>query len=187
MPATGLARRIKKRNPFKSAHEEAYLNLLLTNEVLAEPFSRLFKNHGLSESTYNVLRICRGEHPKGVPVLEIRRRMVSRVPDVTRLVDRLEEAGLLCRHRCENDRRVVFCHITEKGLDLLGRLDEPVGGLERNLLSHLTDTELRVLSDLLEKARAPWDAELADTPDESAPTSSSVPPSVPLSDPTAQP
>lgn len=158
-PTTGLAKRIRKKKPFASAEQEAHLNLILTREVLTEPWLKLFKLHDLSESTYNVLRILRGEHPAGVPVLEIRRRMINRVPDVTRLIDRLEQLKLARRERCEKDRRVIYCVITPKGLDLLASIDADTLDLHIKQLGHLSATELKQLSTLLEKARAPWDPE----------------------------
>lgn len=159
MASSGLAQRIRKKQPFASAHQEAFLNLVLTREVLAEAFSKLLKPHHLSESTFNVLRILRGEHPKGVPVLEIRRRMINRVPDVTRLVDRLEELAFVKRLRCSEDRRVIYCLITQKGLDTLATLDAPTLSLHEEQLKHMSNAELEQLSVLLEKARAPWDPE----------------------------
>lgn len=159
-PATdGLARRIRKKHPFSCPEQEAYLNLVLAREVLGEAWLRLFKAHELSESTYNVLRILRGEHPEGVPVLEIRRRMVNRVPDVTRLVDRLEEMKLVNRIRCDRDRRVIYCHITPAGLQRLSALDQATLDLHKKQLGHLSEAELRTLSDLLSKAREPNDPE----------------------------
>lgn len=154
----GLSQRIAKRGPFSSLEQEAYLNLVLTREVLGEAWLRLFKTAGLSESTYNILRILRGCYPEPLPVLEIRRRMVNRVPDVTRLLDRLEQRKLVRRERCASDRRVVFCHITEKGLKAIAGLDSTTLQLHTTQLSHLTPEELRQLSALLEKARKPWDA-----------------------------
>lgn len=159
-PPEGLAKRIGKRNPFTSPEQEAHLNLQLTHELLSEAWLRLFKSAGLSPSTYNVLRILRGEHPCGVAVLDIRRRMISRVPDVTRLIDRLEKLKLVKRQPCGKDRRVIYCHITQPGLDLLAKMDEPLMQLHREQLGHLTRTELATLSELLEKARAPWDPQI---------------------------
>lgn len=154
----GLAHRIGKRGPFSSPEQETYLNLVLTREVLGEAWQRLFKTAGLSESTYNILRILRGCYPEPLPVLEIRRRMVNRVPDVTRLLDRLEQRKLVRRERCASDRRVVFCHVTEKGLKAIAGLDAPTLELHAKQLGHLTPDELRQLSELLEKARMPWDS-----------------------------
>lgn len=156
-PPDGLASRIGKRNPFACPEQEAHLNLIMTQEILRAAWERLFRDSGLSESTYNVLRILRGEHPNGVPVLEIRHRMVSRVPDVTRLVDRLEKMKLVKRHRCTEDRRVIYCHITQSGLDRLAGLDDKTLALHRGQLGHMSRAELEKLSELLEKAREPWD------------------------------
>lgn len=146
---------IRKRKPFEHPEEEAYLNLLRTTAVLFAEFERLFKGAGLSEPQYNVLRILRGVGGHGLPCTEIGGRMITRVPDVTRLVDRLETAGLVERARTSEDRRVVLVKITRKGLDVLARLDEPVIALNRELLGHLTRKELEELSRLLVKARQP--------------------------------
>ena len=144
---------IKKVNAFEHPEEEAYLNLLRTAAVLNAEFERLFKHTGLSEPQYNVLRILRGVGGCGVPCSEIGARMIARVPDVTRLVDRLEGAGLVERCRIPDDRRVVQVKITQKGRDALAGLDEPLLSLNKRLLSHMTAAELADLSRLLEKAR----------------------------------
>ena len=144
---------IKKQKPFEHPEEEAYLNLLRTTGVLYAEFDRVFKPTGLSEAQYNVLRILRGAGGYGLPCTEIGTRLISRVPDVTRLVDRLEAAGLVGRCRISQDRRVVQVKITEKGLALLSELDEPLIQLNKKLLGHLTRNELEELSRLLVKAR----------------------------------
>jgi MarR family 2-MHQ and catechol resistance regulon transcriptional repressor len=154
-----LKEEIKKRKPFESAGEEAYLNLLRTAGVLYADFERLFKGYGLSEPKYNVLRILRGAklngefNGEGLPSLEIGDRMITRVPDITRLVDRLEAEGLVRRRRCEEDRRVVWVAITPRGLKLLDEMDEPVSRLHRQQFSHMTHEESVALSRLLEKVR----------------------------------
>jgi DNA-binding MarR family transcriptional regulator len=151
---------IKKRRPFESPSEEAYLNLLRTTAVLSADFEQLFKEHGLSEPKYNVLRILRGAklngefNGEGVPSLEIGDRMITRVPDVTRLVDRLEADGLVRRRRCEEDRRVVWVEILPKGLKLLDEMDEPLKRLHREQFSQMTREECIELSRLLVKARS---------------------------------
>ena len=146
---------IKKKRPFDSPGEEAYLNLLRTATVLAADFERLFKGAGLSEPQYNVLRILRGAGGDGLPCLEVGSRMITRVPDVTRLVDRLEAAGLVERHRTSEDRRVVLVKITKKGLDAIAGLDEPLREVHRRQLGHMTRRDLEELSRLLVKARHP--------------------------------
>ena len=151
---------IKKRKPFESPGEEAYLNLLRTTGVLYAEIERAFKEYGISEPKYNVLRILRGArmngefNGEGVPSLEIGDRMITRVPDITRLVDRLEAEGLVRRRRCEEDRRVVWVEITAKGLALLDAMDEPISRLHRGQFSHMTHEECTELSRLLVKARS---------------------------------
>jgi DNA-binding MarR family transcriptional regulator len=163
-----LQEEIKKRNPFDSPEEEAFLNLARTLDWHATEFTRLFKKHGISGSQYNVLRILRGEGTP-LPCLEVASRMITKLPDITRLVDRLEDAGLVERSRTTEDRRLVLIRITDAGLGLLGRLDEPIKTLHRRQLGHLTREELAELNRLLVKARNPGgpaarrDADPADT------------------------
>jgi DNA-binding MarR family transcriptional regulator len=147
-----LQREIKKRHPFESPEQEAMLNLVRTNDRFQFRFARLFREHGLTPSQYNVLRILRGEG-KPLPCLEIADRMIAAVPAITGLIDRLEAMNLVTRDRSTEDRRVVFVEITPKALDLLARLDQPVDDLHKKLIGHLTQAELRELSRLLEKAR----------------------------------
>src|SRR5688572_3255350 len=146
---------IKKKKPFDDPAEEAYLNLLRTMTVLAADFERLFKDAGLSEPQYNVLRILRGAGGDGLPCLEVGARMITRVPDVTRLVDRLEAAGLVERRRTSEDRRVVMISITKKGLDAIAPLDAELTAIHKRQMGHMTRRELEELSRLLEKARHP--------------------------------
>jgi DNA-binding MarR family transcriptional regulator len=153
---------IKKRQPFEHAEEEAYLNLLRTTAVLSAEFERPLKQHGLSEPQYNVLRILRGIGGCGAPCSEIGTRMITRVPDITRLVDRLEAAGLVERCRIAEDRRVVQVKITQKGLDVLAALDEPLVALGTKLSRHMKSEELNELSRLLVKLRHPPENECND-------------------------
>src|SRR3982750_3396155 len=117
---------IKKRKPFDHPEEEALLNLFRTTTLLQAAFEKLFKRCGLSEPQYNVLRVLRGAGPGGLPSTEIADRMISRVPDITRLVDRLESGGLVERCRTPEDRRVVIVKIVPKGREVLGGLDGPI-------------------------------------------------------------
>src|SRR5581483_10329175 len=104
--------------------EIAFLDLARTTEMLSWPLIQLLKTEDLSPPQYNVLRILRGS-PDGLPCSEIGGRMITRDPDITRLLDRLEKRSLIARGRDENDRRVVLTRITPEGLALLARLDEP--------------------------------------------------------------
>jgi DNA-binding MarR family transcriptional regulator len=149
-----LQKELRKKRPFDLAEEEAGLNLLRSGEFVREPFDRLFADYGISDPQYNVLRILRGHGGRGLPCTEIAAQMVSRMPDMTRLVDRLEKAGLVRRCRTANDRRVVLICNTAEGLALLARLDAPVRELHRKTLGHLTRRELAELNRLLVKARS---------------------------------
>lgn len=162
-PAPSLAHEIGKRHPFDSPEQEAFLNILRTAACLSTEFERLFRSHGLSGATYNALRILRGHHRpgpgSGVPSQTIGGQLVTNVPDVTRLVDRLVGAGLAERCRIDEDRRVVMVKITRAGLDLLARLDKPLRDLHESQLGHLGRKELDELSRLLVKARSRVDPE----------------------------
>lgn len=151
-PAGGLAAELKKRRPFEHPEQEAALNLMRTADWLSLAFGRLFRQHGLSAPQYNVLRILRGEG-QPLPSLEIASRMVTGVPDITRLIDRLEGAGLVSRRRCEADRRVVYVALTEAGADSVASLDKPVLALHQQLLGHLDRESLATLNRLLVEAR----------------------------------
>lgn len=148
-----LQHELRKRNPFEFAEQEAYLNILRTADRLSRSFGKLFKDKRISNSQYNVLRILRGAGGEGVPALEVADRLVSRDPDITRLVDRLEKASLVTRSRTARDRRVVLIRITGAGLALLDELEQPVRELHRAQLGHMTPDELQTMSDLLVKAR----------------------------------
>ncbi len=135
------------------------MNLMRTHSALLGPIERLFKEHGISPAKYNILRILRGskstdecgEH--GLPSLEIAERLITRVPDITRLVDGLEADRMVVRTRCTADRRVVYVGITPIGLALLDVLEEPLMNLHRKTLAHLDETEMAEFNRLLVKAR----------------------------------
>lgn len=150
----GLQAEIKQTKPFRSLEDEAYLNLLRTADALLRKEVELLKEFGLSPTQYNALRILRGAGDEGVTCGELSDRMLTKDPDVTRLIDRLEGRGLLQRARSDQDRRVVRTRITAAGLDVLARLDEPSDRWTRGQLGHLTKTELREFIRLLERARA---------------------------------
>ncbi|RMH13799.1 MAG: MarR family transcriptional regulator [Planctomycetota bacterium] len=148
-----LAQEVGKKQPFNIPEQEAFLNLLRTTSTLEAEFKRLFRKHGLSLTTYNLLRIARGHRPDGVRCSTIRDQLIVRVPDVTRLVDRLIDRGLVRREVDPDDARAVRIHITRKGLRLLDKLDEPVVELHRAQLSHMSAEQLNTLSELLQVAR----------------------------------
>lgn len=150
-----LADEIKQTTPFAGPEVEAYLNLQRTADLLHHQTAELLKPHGLSPTTYNVLRILRGAGMSGLPCSEVASRLVSHDPDITRLADRLAEAHLLTRERKPGDRRVVVLRITPEGLDLLSGLDDKTLALARRQLSHLGGPGLESLIRLLEQARHP--------------------------------
>src|SRR5208283_1057084 len=133
--------------------ETAFLELLRTTDMLSRGLFRVLKAEDLSPTQYNVLRILRGA-PKGLPCGEIATRMITRDPDVTRLLDRLEKRQLISRCRETKDRRTVMTRITPQGLKLLGQLDEPVQAAHRRQLGHLGRKRLQALTELLSAARS---------------------------------
>jgi DNA-binding MarR family transcriptional regulator len=132
--------------------EMAYLELSRTTDLLSRSLSQLLKPEDLSSTQYNVLRILRGA-PDGLPCGEIGSRMITRDPDITRLLDRLEKRKLISRCRETKDRRMVMARITPEGMKLLARMDEPVRETHRKQLGHLGRERLRELTQLLQAAR----------------------------------
>lgn len=133
--------------------EAVFLDLLRTTDMLARSLVMVLKTEDLSANQYNVLRILRGS-PEGLPCGEIASRMITRDPDITRLLDRLEKRGLISRCRETKDRRMVMARITPEGLKLLLHLDEPVVEAHRKQLGHLGRERLRALTGLLHAARS---------------------------------
>lgn len=152
-----LQHQLKKKTSFELPQEEVNLNIQRTFGILMGPFNKLLKGHKLSSPLYNILRILRGAGRDGLPCSGIGDQMVTRVPDVTRLVDRLERAGLAQRNRSTEDRRVVTITITASGKKLVDKLDEPILDLHRKTLGHLTKKEMAELNRLLVKAREQLD------------------------------
>jgi len=148
-----LRAEIKQTKPFRSVEEEVFLNILRTGDALRQGELALFKSARLSPSQYNVLRILRGAGVSGLACQEIAERMITRDPDITRLLDRLEARELVSRAREETDRRVVTTRITEHGLALLQNLDAPLLEVHRRQLGHLAPERLEQLVELLEAAR----------------------------------
>src|SRR5437660_4442563 len=154
MTTPKLQHELKKRRPFESPEQEAALSIVRTSDQLQIRFARLFREYALTPSQYNILRILRGEG-KPLPILEIASRTITVVPGITGLIDRLEQAGLVNRLRCEKDRRVIYVALTDHGTETLTALDEPLVALHHKLLGHLTPAELKEMIRLLEKVREP--------------------------------
>src|SRR5689334_19277991 len=148
--STRLQHELKKKKPFDVPTQAAALGLVRTNDQLQIHFARLFRQYGLTPSQYNVLRILRGEGAP-LPILEIAERTVTVVPGITGLIDRLEAAGLVCRERSSEDRRVVYVALTDKSAKLLAKIDRPLVEMHERVMRHLTKTEINELMRLLDK------------------------------------
>ena len=135
-----------------SREEAAFLDLSRTCDLLSRGIAQLLKTEDLSATQYNVLRILRGS-PEGLPCGEIGGRMITRDPDVTRLLDRMEKRGLISRSRDDKDRRTVIARVAPAGLKLLASLDEPIQEIHRKQLGHLGSNRLVALTELLSLAR----------------------------------
>jgi DNA-binding MarR family transcriptional regulator len=144
---------LKQRKPFRSLEHEAHLSIQRTAAELEHEFETAMKPHGVTATQYNVLRILRGAEPEGLCRNEIGSRMLRRVPDVTRLLDRLEQNGLVGRERGGDDRRYVTTHITTAGLRLLAALDPLVDALHASRLGRVGEARLRSLIDTLARVR----------------------------------
>jgi DNA-binding MarR family transcriptional regulator len=144
----------KPSTPILSLEEQAFVALQRTADHLAGRIAGMLKQHGLSPTQYNALRILRGAGAQGLACSEIGERMINRDPDITRLVDRLERRGFVERARQQQDRRVITTRITPEGLQTLNDLDRPIEEYHRQLLGHLGEQRLHSLIRLLGAARA---------------------------------
>jgi DNA-binding MarR family transcriptional regulator len=153
-PLTPLAQELGKRNPFPTAAEEAFVAIVRTASILKGQANRLLRSHRLTEPSYNILRILRGAGECGRCGHEIAAQVISEVPDMTRLVDRLEKLGLCERRRVDGDKRLVRIFITAKGLDLLAQLDRSIHDLHTTQFAGICDGELEGLLIQLERVRS---------------------------------
>lgn len=144
-----------KQHRFDSVEQEAFLNLWRTYDRLRAAEDELFTQYDLTPQQYNALRLLRGEHPQPIPTLTLGARLVSRAPDITRLLDKLEERRLIVRERPAANRRIVLVRITADGLALLRKLDKPVRECHRRQLGHMPEDSLQQLIALLQQARLP--------------------------------
>jgi DNA-binding MarR family transcriptional regulator len=146
---------LKQTRPFKSLCEEAQLNIVRTSNLLTDSMEQMLKPHGITGTQYNVLRILRGAGPDGLCRNEVSSRLINRMPDATRLLDRMEEAGLVTRERSETDRRLVRTLLTEKGRKLVDDLDDDVLEENERGIGHLSEDQLKTLVKLLTLVRNP--------------------------------
>ena len=138
---------------FESPAQEAVLNVLATEAWLSGRIAAAFAPHGVTPAQFNVLRILRGHHPVPMTCSQIGSRLLDRTPDVTRLLTRLEHAGLITRTRAARDRRAVEVAVTPAGLATLDALDGPARDEIDAATRHLAADDLATLSRLLERLR----------------------------------
>ncbi len=143
---------LKRPHPFVSSEQEVILNLLRAADQIENRLSRLFRDHDLTLSRFNVLRsLILADRP--LTCGEIGERMIQVVPAITSLVDHLEQQGLVERHRSTEDRRVVHVSVTDRGRKLADKTTKPLWELEKRLLKNLTESKLKSMIDLLETTR----------------------------------
>jgi DNA-binding MarR family transcriptional regulator len=154
MATKTLRDELKMAKPFKSVEEEAILSIARTAALIEHSGAEALKPFNLTITQYNVLRILRGAGHEGLCRNEVGERLVTKVPDVTRLLDRMEAAGLIVRQRGGDDRRFVATRITDKALKLLDKIDRELPAMHARQLGHVSQKRLRELIDILEEVRS---------------------------------
>lgn len=166
-PRRTIQQELQQTRPFRSRREELFLAILRSAAVVRRPVTRVVEAHGISLAQYNVLRILRGAGEGGLPTLAIRERMIEEAAGITRLIDKLEAAGLVSRERgASSDRRQVYCCITSLGRSLLSSMDPDVAVATESVLEPLDDAQLTTLLALLDEVRAGAHQVAASTGDE---------------------
>ncbi len=148
-----LVEELQQTKPFPSPTQEAMVGIARTASLVDRAIARAIAPHGLSTAQYNVLRILRGAGPAGLPTLAIRERMIDPAAAITRLVDKLERAGMLSRERTDSDRRCIQCAITPQGLEVLAALDPILTGVDAKVLAGFSADEVLELIGLLDRIR----------------------------------
>jgi DNA-binding MarR family transcriptional regulator len=150
--SSGSKKPVAKHSPI--LEERAFIAVLRAADRLERQIAEMFKQYDLTPTQYNALRILRGGGPAGLACSQIGDRMISRDPDITRLLDRLKRCGLISRRREHNDRRIIKTFITPAGLELLARMDRPIELFHLLALRDVSKNELRGLIGVLEKLPA---------------------------------
>ncbi|MFO0823400.1 MAG: MarR family transcriptional regulator [Gemmataceae bacterium] len=153
--ATSASKTTAKPPRFDSPEQEAYLALWRTYDRLRALEDELFAGFDLTAQQYNLLRLLRAAHPEPVATLTLAERLVSRAPDITRMLDKLESRKLITRTRSTEDRRAVLVAISVSGVSLLDHIEEPLRACHDRQLGHLSAAQLKSLVSLLNAARAP--------------------------------
>jgi DNA-binding MarR family transcriptional regulator len=154
-PGVPRTEKSEKLPRFDSLQQEVYLALWRTYDRLRKVEEEFFDRYDLTAQQYNVLRLLRAEHPGTMPTLALANRLISRAPDITRILDKLENRNLVVRERQQENRRVVRVGITTAGLELLKEIAEPLRACHARQLGHLSEDELNQLRALLKKVREP--------------------------------
>jgi len=152
--ASPLHAELQQTRPFDLIEEEALVSISRTAALLERAFAQLLKPHGITPTQYNVLRILRGAGAAGLCRNEVGARLVTPVPDVTRLLDRMAAMKLIARQRSDEDRRLVRTHLTAKGLDLVNGLDAELRASHQQRLAHIPREQIQALVDTLAEVRA---------------------------------
>lgn len=148
-----------RQREFRNEFQKAMINILYTNNYLVNGLNEILKDFDITRQQYNVLRILRGQYPKAASINVIRERMLDKMSDASRIVDRLTTKGLVDRKPCDHDKRAADISITAKGIKLLEEMEEPVSISERYLTDNITEEEARTLNAILDKIRTPVEVE----------------------------
>ena len=157
---TPRSRTTRRAVRFDSLEQEVFLNVWRTYDRLRMLEDELFGRFELTPQQYNALRLLKAEHPEPLPTLIVAERLVSRAPDITRMLDKLEERGLIVRERPADNRRTVLVRITEAGQALIEEMSGPLQDCHTRQLGHMTASDLRQLCALLKAARGPHEADI---------------------------
>ena len=142
-----------KQSKFKNERQKLVLNLMFTSSWLGIRQLKFFRNYDLSPQQFNVLRILRGQNEKAINLLSVQERMIQKMSNATRLVEKLKKKGYVERKICEVNRRQVDISITDKGLQLLEELDAKVKLYEAKIFKNINEKEAKLIADLLDKLR----------------------------------
>jgi len=137
---------------FRNPHQKAAINIIYTLSWIREKTKSIFEAEDITPQQFNILRILRGSFPEPLSTLQIRERMIEKMSDTSRIVDRLIAKGLVKKLTCKNDRRLVDVIISDKGKKLLERLDAKQDEID-GVLGNLSEKDANILSDLLDKIR----------------------------------
>ncbi|MEM9828996.1 MAG: MarR family transcriptional regulator [Bacteroidota bacterium] len=141
-----------QQQTFSNEWHKLRVNLMSTSNWLRGEITQFLKPFGITQQQFNILRILRGQHPEALSTQQLRERLIDRMSDTSRLVDRLQQKKLACKGECSKDKRLVDITITERGLELLCQIDKRMTELDE-AMQGLTEQEAKVLNKLLDRLR----------------------------------